>query len=570
MVNKFLAKSKSMLFSEQTTVLSAAGIIMVMIAASQILGLIIKRVILYYFTPSEASLFFAAFRLPDLIFEVFVFGTFSSAFIPIFSKAIKEGKEEAWDIAGRIINIGLVLFIFFAVVMNFSAFGIYKVIAPGYKEAELLQIAAIAKLLFLAQGFFIISYVLTGVLESFRRFLIPALAPLLYNVGIIIGTVLFSHSLGLMAPAVGVLIGALIHFLIQLPLAYKLGFRFSKSFRPNSGVRSIGKLAAPRLADLSFRQIVEGIILYFSSFLGTASYAYFTLANSLQLAPVRLIGTSLSKAALPTLSAEMDKPKEFTQTLLATLYQIFFLIMPAVVIFVVLRIPVVRLAFGTRIFDWQATVETGTMLSAFALGIPFQATVALLARAFYALHDTKTPVTISIVGDTIVIALVLILMKGFSLPSYALALAFSLGSFMETIILIKVLEKRIEGIRFWKVIVPILKTITASVASGLTMYFLIKFFDRSVWIKRLSFVNNVNALKNIPFDNFVLDTRYTANLLFLTIVVASIGLFIYLLVAYLLRSQELLALIKVVNRKIGEVRTTTPESIVPPANDDVS
>src|SRR5258708_14231757 len=270
--------------------------------------------------------------------------------------------------------------------------------------------------MFFAQGIFVISYVLTSVLESLNRFLVPALAPLIYNLGLIVGTLLFHSQLGLMAPAVGVVMGALTHFLIQLPLAYKLGFRFSRSLKPDDGVKHIAKLAAPRLIDLSFQQVADTTVLFFASIISTASYTYFTLANSLQAAPVRLFGTSLAKAALPTLTRENENPEKFKEILFKTIYQMFFLVMPVVTIFIVLRIPTIRILFGTSIFDWKSTVETGMVLTAFAVGIPFQTFVPMLARSFYALHDTRTPVMISLIGDSFVIIGDLVLIRGFRSP----------------------------------------------------------------------------------------------------------------------------------------------------------
>jgi putative peptidoglycan lipid II flippase len=136
-----ITKGKKLINSQQNTVLSAATLIMIMIVISRVLGLIRQRVLANYFIPGDLSLFFAAFRLPDSIFEILVFGTFSSAFIPVFTKAIREGKNRAWEIAGRVVTIGMLLFGGMAIVMGIFAPQIYSVIAPGYGQAENLQIA---------------------------------------------------------------------------------------------------------------------------------------------------------------------------------------------------------------------------------------------------------------------------------------------------------------------------------------------------------------------------------------------------------------------------------------------
>ena len=539
MVNKIISKGRDFLISPQSSVLSAASIIMVMIIASRALGLVRQRVLAHYFLPGDLSLFFAAFRLPDLVFEVLVFGTFSSAFIPVFSKALQKGNRHAWDIASSIVNIGLLIFSFFAIIVSFNASFLYGVIAPGFSDAETEKIAQLARLLFAAQGFFVMSYVLTGVLESLRRFLVPALAPLFYNLGIILGTLVFADSAGLNAPVYGVVIGAMSHFAIQLPLAYKLGFRFKPKIIFSQDVRKIGKLALPRLIEVSFLQVSKMAELFFSSLISTASYTYFTFANSLQLLPVGLFGTSIAKAALPTLSLQADEPGKFSKTLLGALYQLVFLTAPVATILIVLRIPAVRLVYGTDIFDWQATVQTGYILSAFALGVIFQSSTALLARSFYALHDTRTPVVVSIISIFIIIFTDYLLVIVFGFPAWALALAFSIGSFFQSAVLFYLINRKILKKPIEDLIKPVVKVLVAAFVSGLFMRFLLEAFDKSAWTKRLSLLSRSDIARNIPFERFVLDTRYTLNLLILTVFITVVGLGIYFLILLSLHSEEL-------------------------------
>ena len=154
MVSKIFSKGRDLFYSSQNSVLSAASIIMVMIVASRLLGLVRQRILANFFDPNELSLFFAAFRLPDLIFEVLVFGTFSSAFIPVFARAVKRSSSEAWDIAGRVLNIGLLLFIPFAVLISLGIYRIYRAMLPGFSDREVSEVAKIAKILFFCPGFF--------------------------------------------------------------------------------------------------------------------------------------------------------------------------------------------------------------------------------------------------------------------------------------------------------------------------------------------------------------------------------------------------------------------------------
>ncbi|MFV1917340.1 MAG: murein biosynthesis integral membrane protein MurJ [Patescibacteria group bacterium] len=572
MFNKIISKSKKIFTGPQTSVLSAASVIMIMVVASRVLGLVRQRTLAYFFAPDDLSLFFAAFRLPDTIFEVLVFGTFASAFIPVFTKTIKKGNSKAWRTASIVVNIGLVTFAILAAISALFADNIYTVFAPGFDANQRGQIVKVARILFTAQAFFVVSYVLTGVLESLRRFLVPALAPLFYNLGIIVGTILLYPKLGLLAPAVGVFLGAALHFLIQLPLALKLGFRFSSAIRPNKQVKEIGKLAAPRVVELTFLQISKTVELFLSSLITTASYTYYTFGNTLQLLPVGLFGISIAKAALPTLASQADSPPKFYKTLLSSLYQIVFLVVPVATILIVLRIPIVRLVYGTEIFSWEATVQTGKVVSAFAVGIVFQSASALLARSFYARSDTKTPVIVSIISILVIISANFILISGFSLPVWGLAASFSLGSFFQTISLYYLINKRLDERISLKTLIPFVKSLVAALSAGGVMFFLLKIFDRSVWVKRLSFLGSIESTKVIAFERFVLDTRYTANLLILTIIVSIVGVLIYLGASVILRNQEVYTFVGLVRRilvkrKVAPIPEEEQEPVAPTPTD---
>lgn len=511
---------------------------MVMVVASRVLGLIRQRTLAHFFHPDDLSLFFAAFRLPDLIFEVLVFGTFASAFIPVFTRVLKDSRKQAWEIAGTIANIGLLTFFVLAVVVIIFAGRLYGFLAPGFGPEHRDQIVFLSRILFAAQGFFVVSYVLTAVLESSRRFLVPAIAPLFYNLGIILGTVFLAKPLGLLGPVLGVVGGAGLHFLIQLPLASRLGFRFSSKIKIDDNVKKIGKLALPRILEVSFLQITKTVELFLASLISTASYTYFTFGNSLQLLPVGIFGTSVAKAALPTLSRQAANPNEFRRILFNSLYRVSFLVLPVVAVLVVLRIPLVRLVFGTDIFSWEATVQTGMVVSAFAFGVIFQVLASLLARGFYAMHDTKTPVAISLLSIILNIVLDFVLVRDLGFPAWGLAAAFSFASFCQVIALFIFMGKKLNIKPDLSLLLPFAKSILASVVAGGTMFFILKVFDRSAWVKRLSFLGKLDG-RVVPFERFVLDTRYTVNLLILTVFVVLAGGLVYWLTSFLLRSKEL-------------------------------
>ena len=548
MIENLIKKGRQLLSSQQTSILSAATLIMLMIIASRVLGLVRQRVLANYFSVDELSLFFAAFRLPDTIFEVLVFGTFSSAFVPVFARTAKKDENLAWGLAASVLNIGMVLFALAAIVFNLFADFFYSLATPGFSPLQHAQIVALSRYLFLAQGFFVASYVLTGVLESLKRFLMPALAPVFYNFGIILGTILFSSRFHLMAPVLGVVLGASFHFLIQYPLAHSLGFRFSLKITDKEGLKKIKDLAWPRLVEVSFLQISKFAELFFSSLISSAAYAYYTFGNTLQLLPVSLVGTSISKAALPNLADKADEREVFRLTLWKTFNEMVFLILPIAAILIVLRIPIVRLVYGTDIFDWEATVQTGMVLSAFAFGVVFQAVNSLLSRAFYAMHNTRTPVSISIATIFLVVFFDFVFIYILKLPAWGLAAAFSLGSFLQSVCLFYFLEKSLGGGFLSTNLYLLFKKFLAALGSSLVMFFTLKFFDRSVWIKKLSFLGKIEAIQKLSFEKFVLDTRYTFNLLILTITVSFLGILVYLILSYALGNKELLTFTNLIKR----------------------
>lgn len=571
MVNRIFDKGKKILFSQQSSVLSAATIIMFMVVASRVLGLIRQRTLAHFFMPDELSLFFAAFRLPDLVFEVLVFGTFASAFIPVFTKALKKGEKDAWDIAASVTNIGFLVFLALAVLVGIFASNFYGVLAPGFSADHRGTIVSLTRILFAAQGFFVLSYVLTAVLESSRRFLVPAIAPLFYNLGIIVSTILLAPKMGLMAPALGVVIGASLHFLIQFPLAHKLGFRFRRSIHLTKDVRNIGRLALPRIIEVSFLQISKTVELFLSSLLTSASYTYFTFGTTLQLLPVGLFGTSIAKAALPTLSRQSDNTSEFKKTLYGALNQIVFLVLPISATLIVLRIPLVRLIFGTDIFSWEATVQTGMVVSAFAFGVVFQASSALLARGFYALHDTRTPMFVSLTTMVVNIALDFIFIRGVGLPAWGLAAGFSSAAFLQASLLFYLINRKVGDGRKREIIFPMVKSAVAALGAGSIMFFLLKIFDRAVWIKRLSFLGKIESTKDFPFEKFVLDTRYTVNLLILTLFVVGVGISVYLVLSMIFKSKEVWDFFNLIKRllvrKVEPIPAKEEETVTPTPTD---
>lgn len=556
MVANFLRKNSQILTRPQKSILSAATVIMIMVAASRVLGLVRNRILAYYFSADLLSVYFAAFRLPEIAFEILAFGTFASAFIPIFTSYLaRKEKEEAWRVAAASLNLTLLVFAFFGILVFLLAKPLYTLMVPGFSPQQLEKTVFLARFLLFAQGFFLLSYFSTAILESFKRFLVPAIAPLFYNLGIILGAIFLAGRLGVIAPAVGALMGALMHFLVQVPLLIRLGFRPIKFFGlSHPGVRKMGRLAFPRMVEFTFLQVSKSLELYLASIVGVAAYTHLTFANSLHLFPVSLFGTSLAKASLPSLSYQANQLEKFKKIFLSSFNQILFLTLPFSVFLAVLRVPAVRLFFGTPRFDWESTVQTSFALSAFCLGISAQSLVFLLNRAYYALHDSLTPMAVSIGTIIFNAVLSLIAVLVLKLPVWSLALAFSIGTFVQLLLLIIFIRKKKLNFALRDFLSPFGKILTASLVSGGVMYFLLKILDRSAWDKRLSFLGRLGLALPTSFDIFVLDTRYTVNLIIVTFLVGLLGAVTYLFLSWKLKIREFFVLL----RLLGKVEKLAP------------
>jgi len=550
MMKTLFKNGRNVLFGRQATILSAAGVLMLVGLVSRVLGLVRDRVLANFFVPSDLDIYFAAARIPNFIFDLVVAGALSTAFIPIFSDYLARGKkDEGFAVASGLISLSTVFFLVLAGGYFIFAARISSWIAPGFGPEQILLMSKLTRMMLAAQIFFILANFLTGVAHSFQRFIIPAISLGLYNVGIIWGTALFSRSFGLYGPTFGMVLGSFLYLLVQLPLLKDLGFKFSwrLDYR-NPGVRKIIKLTAPRMLGLLANQIDATADVILASLSSLGALTYFSFAQHLQFFPVSLFGLTIAQAALPTLSlvAGQRNLDEFKRTFLTTLHQMFFLVIPVSVALLVLRIPLVRLAFGAAQFDWEATVTTGYVVAAFTVSIFAQSAVYFLARAFYALQDTKTPVTIQLLATTVGVSLSAVAILIWHLPVWCLALSYSLATFLNAGLLFIFLCKKVGGFDFGRLTLPPLKISLASLVSGSLMYVFLKILDRSAWDQRLSFLGRLTLPAH--FEVFVIDTRYTVNLILLTTIVGAIGAAVYFLMSWILKIEEAKIFLKLLRK----------------------
>ncbi len=517
-------KSGAYIFQKkQEDILSAAFIIAFSVALSRLLGLVRYRLLAANFGSDIKLLdsFIAASVLPDAIFEVLIFGTIGLAFIPVFSGYLSREKlEKAWSLSSTMISLGLVVFVVFTVILMLFANYIAPVIAPGVVAKDpstQIIIARLLRIMLLAQLFFVVSIFLTGILQSFQRFLVPAIASIFYNVGIIISIIFLSPVLGIYAPALGMILGALLHLVIQLPLALSLGFRFKLRLDfKNKDVRETLHLMWPRSIALGITRISDLINIALASIAAVGSIVAFNFAQVLQLVPISLFASSIAQAALPSLSIEFSSrgKEQFKKLFAESLHQILFLILPAAAILAILRIPVVRLVFGAKEFPWDITVLTGRTLIAFSIGIAAQAVNLLLTRSFYAIRDSFTPLKINVATVFVNVIMSLLFILVFKLSIIYLAIAYATSAILSTLLLFYFLDKKVQFAKM-AVLVPALKMLIITAIMTIALYVPMKLLDQLVF-----------------------DTTRTIGLILLTGIAAFSGLSVYIFLSWIFQIEE--------------------------------
>jgi putative peptidoglycan lipid II flippase len=548
MVSNLIKNGRNLLTRRQNSILSAAFVLMVAVLLSRLLGLLRDRFLAGAFFGAgkawQLDVYFAAFRLPDMIFQLLVVGALSAAFIPVFAQYLEERKQEAWHIASAVISLGLVLFFILGALVFILARPLNQLIAPSFSLVQLNLMTNLTRLLILAQGSFLVSNFITGILQSYQHFLVPALSPIAYNLGIIFGILVLGPILGIYGPAIGVVLGAFLHLLVQLPLVKRIGFRFHPSLDIiHPGVRRIGRLMLPRTLALAITQVELTVAVFIATSLAPGSLAIFYFAQHLNALPVGLFGATIGQAALPSLARHQSQAalSKFKQLFLTSFNQILYLSLPSSMILLILRIPIVRLAFGARNFPWQATLLTGKVVALFALSVFAQSVIQILVRGFYALSNTRTPLFIGAFSVFLNVSLSFLLVYHFQLSVLGLALAISLASFFQAGLLLVWLDRAINGFDKRQLIIPFLKMSLATALTGIALWVPLRLLDL-----------------------YVLNTARTVQLIILTFITVSIGLTVYLFLSKLLKIKQLDSFLNLFYRlkNFSKILTQTEEVLV--------
>jgi len=468
------------IFSKSTKTISSAAILVAFFSVlSRFLGIIRDKILASEFgAGATLDAYFAAFRVPDLLFNLIVLGALSAGFIPVFTKYIKDfsvsGKEsreknkEAWLLSTYVLNLLMISLVAVSILGMIFANYLVDALVPGFGPEQRDLTVTLTRVMFLSPIFLGISSVLSGVLQSYKRFFAYSLAPILYNLGIILGAVYFSKVLGPVGLAWGVILGAFLHMVILVPSALISGFTWQlKVDFKNSGLRKILKMMVPRTLTLAISQINLLVVTIISSSLIVGSLAVFNFANNLQSFPLGVFGVSFAIAAFPTLSRLSGQTEKIKKVFNKTFKQILFFIIPSTVLLITLRAQIIRVILGAGKFDWQDTVLTIDTLGFFALSLFAQATLPLMVRMFYAYHDSRTPFFMGLIS--VIVNVFLSFYLAGIMGVAGLALSFSISMILNFFLLWISLRIKLGSFKEMNILISILKFSIAAILAGLAV-----------------------------------------------------------------------------------------------------
>ncbi len=435
--------------SSTTRALARAGLIVtVLFLASRILGYVRTIVIASAF-PADGQLapFFAAFRIPDFLFQLVAAGALSSALIPIIASLLAKDEEaRAWRVVSTVTTLMLSLLLVLVAVAMLVAPQLVALMAPGFDGALLAETTELTRIMMLSPLFLALGAVMTSALNSRGRFAAAALAPLVYNLGMIGGAVFLAESMGLAGLAVGVVAGAIGHVLVQAPAIVRMGVRIRPRLEVSDDQARLALLLmVPRALGLGATQLVFLVITSLATTLGTQAVVVFNFSFGMLQIPIGVIGVPLGVVLLPSLSrAAADGATEgFTRLLVRGLAILGFVMIGIAGLGIVVSEDLVRILFGVAGISENAIEATGLALAVFLVGLTAHSLIAVLARAFFALKDTKTPVLAALgaVAANILLANVFVGPLGLN----GLALAIAVSAWLETIALVAFLRGRVPG-----------------------------------------------------------------------------------------------------------------------------
>jgi putative peptidoglycan lipid II flippase len=453
---------------EPPTLAMAASVVALGFLGSRLLGLVRTVVIAHqYGTSPNLDAYFVAFRLPDLIFQLLAGATLGSAFIPTFARVMKDkGEREAWRLAAGVLNLVLGATLVFALLALLLAPLIVPITAPGLgddtgQHAQLTSLAVdLTRIMMISPVLFAVSGMFMGILNSRHHFLAPAFAPMFYNAAIIVGA-LVSDDVKVLAFAV--VIGALLHLLVQLPALRLVGMRWQPVWDwKDRGVREVGRLMGPRVIGLAAFQLNFLIATFFASTVRDGAISAVNYAWLVVMTPLGVFGMAISTAAFPRMAEQAARDDgELQHTLSRALRLILYLTVPASVGLMILAKPITAFLLRSGAFNSASTDLVVGAVVFYSLGLFAHAGIEILSRGYYAMSDTRTPVAFAVISMIVNLVLSLILVWPFGIRG--LAFALSAATIVEFVLLLRTLMRRLHGLDTAPLAFSVTRTVVATI-----------------------------------------------------------------------------------------------------------
>jgi putative peptidoglycan lipid II flippase len=416
--------------------------------------------------PAELDAFFAAFRIPDLLFQLVAAGALSSALIPVISGVIAtDGAARAWRVVSTVTNLMLAASVVLAGVVLVFADRLVPLYTSGFDPGTMARTVELTRIMVLSPIFLALGSVATSVLNARGRFAAAATAPIVYNLAIIGAALLLTPSIGVAGLAIGVVAGSIGHLLVQIEPLRGIGFRYApRIVSSDPAARKALVLMAPRAVGLGASQITFVVLTALATTEGVGAVTAFTIAFTLLQIPIGVIGVPLGVVLFPSLSrgAAAGDHDEFIGLLTRAMRLLAFVMLPIAVLAAIVRVESVALLFGA--FDPVTIRLTADTFLAFLVGLPAHALIAVLARAFYARQDTLTPVVVAIGAVVVNTTLATLLVGPYGLPGLALAIA--VAAWLEAGALTVLLRRREGSLGLATVSLVALRTAVAAGVAG--------------------------------------------------------------------------------------------------------
>lgn len=450
----------------------ATGVIAAAFVLSGALGVIRQGVIGARFgAGSELDAFYAAYRIPEMLFTLVAGGALGSAFIPVFGRFLNEDDPEgAWRLASAVITlVTLAATVLAALAALFGPWITGTILIPEASPTQQALTTRLMQIMLSTVIIFGISGLVMGILNANQHFLTPALAPSMNNLGLILGALFLTARFGVYGLVIGAVLGALLHVGIQLPALYRVGPRLGPIISLDTpGVREVLRLMGPRVLGSAVVQVNFLVNTALASGMAAGSFTALTVAFSLMFTVLGILGQSVGTAVFPSLVAlgVREDLTGFRQTLAGAMRGVLFMSLPAFVGMIVLARPLVATIYEHGAWTPNDTTATAWAFQLYALGLAAFALQEVLARAFYALHDTATPVAIGVSGMLLNVALSLILIRVVQQPYGGLAISNVLATTAESAALWIVLRGRLHGLEDRQMLAMIVRTLAASLVMG--------------------------------------------------------------------------------------------------------